>query len=465
MKKLLTILIILTAFPIIHAFGAYTVEIDDDTYVSDETYFAPVSTWDEVGAQTINLENGKIIFYAGKGNQSARINAAVMPVNTTDKTITYTSGDTSIASVDESGNVTCAGKAGNTVIDVRCGKAFAKVNVSVVIGVEGVEMSQDTMTLYADKPITAQLSAVIYPENATIRDLEWYSGDESIAYVDKDGLVSPCGVGTTDVYVKTVDGGFTAKCAVTVDIWEERSEEIPVTYTEYDITIDEMVEAQMTASPTIFTNDTFPASSENVEQYVNPENLVTGYEKYQFINLGMSNNIDAKTLDAYLNGKGVLSGQGTTFKAASDEYGISEVYLVIHSCLETGNGTSELATGVEYNGVTVYNMFGIGAVDDSPVESGAEYAYQMGWTDIETAISGGAEWISENYINNPQYSQDTLYKMRWNPESPATHQYATDIEWASKQAEDMSSMFEAFPTAEYCFDVPVYIGQDRLEIE
>ena len=31
--------------------GAYKVEIDDDTYVSDEVYFAPVSTWDEVKAR------------------------------------------------------------------------------------------------------------------------------------------------------------------------------------------------------------------------------------------------------------------------------------------------------------------------------------------------------------------------------------------------------------------------------
>ena len=36
--------------------GAYKVEIDDDTYVSDEVYFAPVSTWDEVKAQRINLK-------------------------------------------------------------------------------------------------------------------------------------------------------------------------------------------------------------------------------------------------------------------------------------------------------------------------------------------------------------------------------------------------------------------------
>ena len=106
-----------------------------------------------------------------------------------------------------------------------------------------------------------------------------------------------------------------------------------------------------------------------------------------------------QTLDSYLSGKGVLDGQGAAFKSAAEANNISEVYLVIHSCLESGNGTSELASGIDYNGTTVYNLFGIGAVDSSPVESGARYAYEHGWTSIEKAIEGGADWISDNYIN------------------------------------------------------------------
>lgn len=99
------------------------------------------------------------------------------------------------------------------------------------------------------------------------------------------------------------------------------------------------------------------------------------------------------------------------------------------------------------------------------VDAGAEYAYKQGWTSVEKAIEGGAKWISENYINNSKYGQNTLYKMRWNPEKPAEHQYATDIAWASKQAKSMSSMFEAFPTAKYKFEIPRYSGQEKLEVK
>ena len=77
--------------------------------------------------------------------------------------------------------------------------------------------------------------------------------------------------------------------AVTVTTWEKRKEDIPVVYTDCDMTVDEMVEEQMTAEPTVFTNGVFPASEENVEQYVNPENLVSGYEKYQFMDFPRCN--------------------------------------------------------------------------------------------------------------------------------------------------------------------------------
>ena len=445
--------------------GAYKVEIDDDTYVSDEVYFAPVSTWDEVKAQRINLKQGKVLFYAGKENEPYKIAAEVMPLNTTNKKITYKSEDITIAAVDENGVVTPIDKIGDTFIDIRCGNALSKLKVSVVKGVEGVAMSQSEMTLYADKPITAKLTAMVSPTDATIQKVRWYSDDESIATVDSEGLVSPCGVGTTDIYAKTEDGDYTAKCTVTVTTWEKRKEDIPVVYTDCDMTVDEMVEEQMTAEPTVFTNGVFPASEENVEQYVNPENLVSGYEKYQFMDLSVSNNVDSATLDTYLKGKGVLDGHGSEFKKAADDNNVSEVYLVIHSCLETGNGSSELANGVEYNGTTVYNLFGIGAVDKSPIDAGAEYAYKQGWTSVEKAIEGGAKWISENYINNSKYGQNTLYKMRWNPEKPAEHQYATDIAWASKQAKSISSMFEAFPTAKYKFEIPRYSGQEKLEVK
>lgn len=464
MKKLLTLISVIFTLTAASVFAAYNVSTDDDEYVSDEIYFSHFCTFGTIEADAINLKKGRIIFHAGRENKPEKIETAVMPVNSTEKRVLFRSGDLSIAAVDSDGVVTPTGKAGETVIDISCGKAKAKMKVSVVKPAEGVEIHPEAMTLYVDKPVTAQLTANVLPADATIRTVKWTSGDESVAYVDDEGLVYPNGVGQTNIYAETAEGGFKAKCPVTVTTWEQRRESIPTEYSEYDLTLGEMVDIQMTSEPMIFTSNAQPAFREEVESFVNPANLIAGYNKYQFLDLGVQNDVDASALDAYLNGKGILSGTGGVFKKAAETYNLSEVYLVIHSCLETGVGTSQLAKGVEYNGTVVYNMFGIGAVDSDPVGGGARYAYEHGWTSPEAAIEGGAAWISENYINNAKYRQNTLYKMRWNPEGPATHQYATDVEWASKQAKNMAAMFEAFPSASYRYEVPVYKGSEKAEI-
>ena len=107
----------------------------------------------------------------------------------------------------------------------------------------------------------------------------------------------------------------------------------------------------------------------------------------------------------------------------------------------------------------VYNMFGIGAYDRDPLKSGSERAYEEGWFTPEKAIIGGAKWIAGHYINNLDYQQDTLYKMRWNPKMPGVHQYATDVGWAYKQTRVMDMVAEISERNNSIilrFDVPVY---------
>src|SRR5699024_878768 len=114
--------------------------------------------------------------------------------------------------------------------------------------------------------------------------------------------------------------------------------------------------------------------------------------------------------------------------------------------------------GVEYNGETVYNMYGIGANDSCPVKCGAKKAYEEGWTTPEKAIIGGAAFIGNNYI---KAGQNTLYKMRWNPDAMekygyATHQYATDIGWASKQITTMYNLYQSIGSYKLYLDIPKY---------
>lgn len=177
---------------------------------------------------------------------------------------------------------------------------------------------------------------------------------------------------------------------------------------------------------------------------------------YQFVRLSFIDGVTASQLNAQFRSDGVLAGKGQVFIDAAKKYNINPVYLAGHAIMETGNGTSNLAVGITVNGVKVYNLFGINAFDDNPDVDGSQYAYQKGWTSIDAAIYGGAEWISSGYINNPTYKQDTIYEMRWDPSNPTVHQYATDVKWASNQTVYTKKIFDLFKNTNLVFDIPVY---------
>ncbi|MFS0654162.1 SPOR domain-containing protein [Bacillus sp. 179-C3.3 HS] len=198
------------------------------------------------------------------------------------------------------------------------------------------------------------------------------------------------------------------------------------------------------------------ASAAEVIKYVDPVNIVEGTQSYfQFLKLSEAANLNpAEVNSKILAGKGILAGQGQAFITAAKTYRINEIYLISHALLETGNGRSILANGTKFNDKIVYNMYGIGAYDSNPNYFGAKYAYEQKWFTPEAAIIGGAKFIGTSYIHHATYKQDTLYKMRWS--ATASHQYATDIGWASKQVNRMYSLYSLLDNYTLYYDIPVY---------
>ena len=105
------------------------------------------------------------------------------------------------------------------------------------------------------------------------------------------------------------------------------------------------------------------------QRRLNPEKYLEGTNKFQFLDLSASAGISEEDMKSFLQGKGILEGKENVYLNAAATYHISEVYLVAHSALETGNGTSPLAMGYSINGTTVYNMYGINAKDGIALES------------------------------------------------------------------------------------------------
>ncbi|CAC8077496.1 mannosyl-glycoprotein endo-beta-N-acetylglucosaminidase [Staphylococcus aureus] len=155
---------------------------------------------------------------------------------------------------------------------------------------------------------------------------------------------------------------------------------------------------------------------------------------YQMLNLGKYQGISVSALNKILKGKGTLDGQGKAFAEACKKNNINEIYLIAHAFLESGYGTSNFASG-RYG---AYNYFGIGAFDNDP-DYAMTFAKNKGWTSPAKAIMGGASFVRKDYINK---GQNTLYRIRWNPKNPATHQYATAIEWCQHQASTIAKLYK-----------------------
>lgn len=196
------------------------------------------------------------------------------------------------------------------------------------------------------------------------------------------------------------------------------------------------------------------AKSRDVMAAMNPESAMNdAVNKYQFLVLNQPQNLTADQLNILLQGKGILEGHGEAFRQASQKYQVNEIYLISHALLETGEGTSKLAQGLQVKGEPkhkrFFNMYGVGAYDKDANKYGAKYAANVGWDSPNKAIIGGAEFISKGFISE---NQNTLYTMRWNPSNPGASQYATDILWAQANANYMHAYYEKLGITEGKFN-------------
>ena len=140
------------------------------------------------------------------------LSATVAPESTTDKTLTWTSSDEAVATVDAEGNVKAIA-VGEAVITATCGSVSATCKVTVLpILAESVVLSQESWEAHAGESV--KLTATVLPESTTDKTLIWTSSDEAVATVDAEGNVKAIAVG--EAVITATCGSVSATCKVTV---------------------------------------------------------------------------------------------------------------------------------------------------------------------------------------------------------------------------------------------------------
>lgn len=148
---------------------------------------------------------------------SGVLTATIEPTDATDKSVSWSSDNTSVATVTD--GIVSGVAAGTATITVTTtdGSKTATCEVTVkanVIAVTGLTLSPSgEKTLALNESLT--FTATVTPTNATNKDVIWTSSDESVATV-ADGVLTIKKTGKTTITATTADGGLSETCAVTV---------------------------------------------------------------------------------------------------------------------------------------------------------------------------------------------------------------------------------------------------------
>ena len=167
---------------------------------------------DDLKVASVKLNKESLTLGVG---ETETLIATVLPENANNKTVTWTSSNTFVATVMPNGLVTALSKGVATIVVTTVEGNFSAtcaVNVDE-IPVTSVMINKTQLILDIDE--TETLVAIVLPENATIKELYWTSSNPLVATVTS-GLVTPRSVGAAKIVVTTLDGNKTATCDLRV---------------------------------------------------------------------------------------------------------------------------------------------------------------------------------------------------------------------------------------------------------
>lgn len=173
-------------------------------------------TWNiTIKENTPAIKNVESVKISGQNNikpgDSLKLKVTVEPNDATDKSVTWSSNDESVATVNEKGVVTGI-KPGSAVITAKANdesEALDSVEIKVeedkpaVIMVAKIKLSGNT-TLAAGS--STKITAKVSPEDATDKGIGWISSNPDVASVDPDGTVTGNKSGEAEIIAEALDG-------------------------------------------------------------------------------------------------------------------------------------------------------------------------------------------------------------------------------------------------------------------
>ena len=232
----------------------------------------PKPTPDPVPTASISLDRNELTL---KIKGTYRL---IATVKGTKGSVTWTSSDTSVASVNSNGVVT-AKKEGTTLIKVSVNDIYASCVVKVVndtVNETSISLNKSNIELIAGE--SSSISVTFHPSNTTDKSVTWSSSNASVANY-KDGLIYGYKEGKCTITATSRNG---KKASVNVAVKKETvvpTIRIDVSETKVSIPVGEKKNVTATVYPSNATSTTLTWSSSNPQVATVSNGLITGVKE------------------------------------------------------------------------------------------------------------------------------------------------------------------------------------------
>ncbi len=209
-------------------------------------------------------------------NEQLPLAISFNPSDATDKSIEWASSNPSVATVDENGLVTAHAVGTATITATNRGTVdgtplTATCVVEVRSYVESITLNKTETEIFVTG--SEQLTAIVLPANAYVKDVTWHSDNTSVATVSSSGKVTALSLGVATITATTTDGtNLSATCQVTVKGLESIT--LNKTETEIFVTGSEQLTATVLPANAYVKTVTWSSSNTAVAT-VNQSGLVT----------------------------------------------------------------------------------------------------------------------------------------------------------------------------------------------
>jgi len=161
----------------------------------------------------VKLSDGSITLNKGA---TKVISASVAPADADSHRLSWTSSDTGVCTVTQTGAATGVGKGAAIVTAMSDNGRMASCTVTVVSPVAGISLDKTSVSM--NKGASVALKATVLPSDASNQAVRWNVSDSSVCTVNQAGKVTAVKAGAATVTAMTQEGGYFANCRITVAI-------------------------------------------------------------------------------------------------------------------------------------------------------------------------------------------------------------------------------------------------------